>query len=372
MRNYLRHMVSVGAACLCGLAGALPATSAADSFPSFRIRQLASSQDGYYQIIELEEVGGKDGQDQFAGLALKVTNRFGITKTFVFPSNLPNAVTANKHVTIGPQGLGGYDPPRMDFILPKQFLPTDGGTIDFAGIDHWSFDAIPTDGGVLLRSGEVGPATVQNFAGQVADCCGPVYVFADRLERPGIEFTWISVAEFYNVSLDHYFVSGSQPDIDALNSGRIPGWQASHGPDGNYFPASSTPTGYGLPEPDGKFPVQSVPVCRYFIPPGSHFFSASADECDTVELQHPPFVLETRAAFYIVLPDFATGACPQDIGYGPIFVTFIPVYRLWNHREDTNHRYTTSLAVRAEMIAKGWVPEGYGPMGVAMCGADWE
>ena len=33
-----------------------------------------------------------------------------------------------------------------------------------------------------------------------------------------------AVVEFYNASLDHYFVSSLQPDIDALDSGRISGW----------------------------------------------------------------------------------------------------------------------------------------------------
>ena len=32
-----------------------------------------------------------------------------------------------------------------------------------------------------------------------------------------------------------------------------------------------------------------------------------------------------------------------------------------------NHRYTTSLATRTAMIAKGWIPEGNGTLGVIMC-----
>ncbi|MBI4740056.1 MAG: hypothetical protein HY777_00520, partial [Betaproteobacteria bacterium] len=43
------------------------------------------------------------------------------------------------------------------------------------------------------------------------------------------------------------------------------------------------------------------------------------------------------------------------------------VYRLWNQRPDTNHRYTTDPATRAQMIAKGYVAEGYGSAGVVMC-----
>jgi hypothetical protein len=43
------------------------------------------------------------------------------------------------------------------------------------------------------------------------------------------------------------------------------------------------------------------------------------------------------------------------------------VYRLWNNRADTNHRYTSSTATRAEMRARGYLAEGYGPDAVAMC-----
>jgi BNR repeat protein len=58
------------------------------------------------------------------------------------------------------------------------------------------------------------------------------------------------------------------------------------------------------------------------------------------------------------LPDTATGGCPSDP---------VPVFRLWNHRADSNHRYVTDPVVRAQMIARGYVPEGYGPLGTAMC-----
>ena len=44
-----------------------------------------------------------------------------------------------------------------------------------------------------------------------------------------------------------------------------------------------------------------------------------------------------------------------------------PVFRLWNGRADTNHRYTTRLDLRATMIDHGWISEGYGPLGVAFC-----
>ena len=46
-----------------------------------------------------------------------------------------------------------------------------------------------------------------------------------------------------------------------------------------------------------------------------------------------------------------------------------PVYRLYNNGQGAapNHRYTTSLATRATMLGKGWIPEGNGDFGVIMC-----
>ena len=163
----------------------------------------------------------------------------------------------------------------------------------------------------------------------------------------------VTVVEFYNAALDHYFVSPLQPDIDALDSGRIPGWNRT----GYNFVA------YGS---SGDAAGASA-VCRFYIPPehgDSHFFSASPDECATVlarigtDPNYSGYVFETSAAFYAQLPDLATGACPAGTQ---------PVFRLWNQRADSNHRYTADPAVRTQMIARGYLAEGYGPLGVAMC-----
>ncbi|MEO6928568.1 MAG: hypothetical protein ABI190_05325, partial [Casimicrobiaceae bacterium] len=154
-----------------------------------------------------------------------------------------------------------------------------------------------------------------------------------------------SVIEFYNAELDHYFVSALPLEISALDAGEFAGWRRT----GQSFNAYTHPA-FG-----------ASPVCRFYLPPrfgDSHFFSASPAECATVHAQFPAFVYETVNAFYIDLPDVTTGVCPQGD---------TPVYRLWNHRADTNHRYTTSIALRDEMLAKGYIAEGYGPQAVAMC-----
>jgi hypothetical protein len=163
----------------------------------------------------------------------------------------------------------------------------------------------------------------------------------------------VTVVEFYNAALDHYFISPLQADLDALDSGHLAGWSRT----GTNFLAYGAASDF----------AGASPVCRFYIPPvhgDSHFFSASPAECADVQARvgtdpnYSGYILETPAAFYAVLPDAASGACPAGL---------VPVYRLWNQRADSNHRYTTDVGVRAAMIARGYAPEGYGPLGVAMC-----
>lgn len=154
-----------------------------------------------------------------------------------------------------------------------------------------------------------------------------------------------SVIEYYNASLDHYFVTASPVEINALDSGTFKGWRRT----GQSFNAYTRPV------------AGTSPVCRFYVPPqygDSHFYSASGGECAIVRAQFPMFNYEAADVFYIGLPDTVTGVCPGDS---------TPVYRLWNRRADTNHRYTTSLALRNQMVARGYLAEGYGPSAVAMC-----
>jgi hypothetical protein len=164
----------------------------------------------------------------------------------------------------------------------------------------------------------------------------------------------VTVIEFYDAARDHYFMSSLQPDIDALDTQRIPGWVRT----GQSFLA------YATAESGGPG-VQ--PVCRFYIPPqngDSHFFSASIAECAAILalMQTNPlyagYVYETPAAFYIALPSIPAGVCPLATD---------DVFRLWNGRADSNHRYTDVLAIKLQMIALHFQPEGYGPDAVAMC-----
>src|SRR5207248_4640323 len=87
------------------------------------------------------------------------------------------------------------------------------------------------------------------------------------------------------------------------------------------------------------------PVCRFFStafdPRSSHFYSAFSSECATVQT-YREWQLERPAAFHMALPG-ADGAC---------FAGMTPVYRLYNNGQGgaPNHRYTTDIGVRDEMI----------------------
>ena len=110
-------------------------------------------------------------------------------------------------------------------------------------------------------------------------------------------------------------------------------------------------------------PLGRLPFCRYYGLPSagldSHFYSASALECWQVNAYYgTEWQIESDNVFQIALPNTTTGACPGGT---------TPVYRLFNHRADANHRFTTSTVIRAQMEAAGWIREGYGPNATIMC-----
>jgi mono/diheme cytochrome c family protein len=156
----------------------------------------------------------------------------------------------------------------------------------------------------------------------------------------------VVVTEFYNAALDHYFIA----TFEAGELGKPPfqDWQ----PTGLTFNAYST----------GSPPASAVAVCRFFndhfLGISTHFYAPHGLGCEQTISGFPDWTLETTDLFNAMLPD-AAGNCPSGQ---------IPVYRLFNNGMGgaPNHRFTTDLAVRAQMMAKGYTPEGYG-IGVGWC-----
>ena len=143
--------------------------------------------------------------------------------------------------------------------------------------------------------------------------------------------------EYYNASLDHYFMTAEPAEAAMLDAGIIvPGWQRT----GFDFKAYAVDAGMG------------VPACRYFgtpgIGPNTHFFSILPYECAI--LQASPLWMSEGTAFRVDALD-AASQCPADR---------VPVIRLYNNGKggEANHRYLTSHSEVAAMLLEGWIIEG--------------
>jgi DNA-binding beta-propeller fold protein YncE len=252
---------------------------------------------------------------------------------------LPDRNGAGIYIT----GEGSGQLLRLDFAT-GQLTVLASALISPTGIDY------APDGSLLIVDGR----TVARFDPATGARLGTLVPATGRVETA----TYLAViakppppkvaaVEYYNLALDHYFVSALAADIAALDSGALTGWTRTGLSFGAYLePAAGT-----------------SPVCRFYLPPqngDSHFYSASPAECADVRARFPSFVLEAPDVMHVTLPDLATGACPPGTQ---------SVYRLWNNRVDSNHRYTADVAVKAAMTAKGYVAEGYGPDAVIMCAA---
>jgi hypothetical protein len=162
------------------------------------------------------------------------------------------------------------------------------------------------------------------------------YLTPDAANPAGL----VVAVEFYNRTLNHYFLSTNPIEIDNLDSGRTVGWER---------------TGLRFLVYDNAQPGTS-PVCRFYRAPAygdSHFYSASPAECAATAAAHPvDWIYESPNVFYVKLPDATTGACAAGT---------IAVYRFFNSA-TTNHRYTTEIVIRNDMASSpAWIAEGYGP-----------
>jgi hypothetical protein len=164
--------------------------------------------------------------------------------------------------------------------------------------------------------------------------------------------TKVTVYEYYNATLDHYFITPAIPpsliEYQLLGKPPFQDWQPTGLSFNAYAPANA--------------PAGTVGVCRFFndhfLGVSTHFYAPHGLGCEATISQFPDWTLEDPQLFYASLPDIA-GNCPSGN---------VPVYRLFNNGMGgaPNHRFTTNPTVRQQMIAKGYAPEGYG-IGVGWC-----
>jgi hypothetical protein len=215
----------------------------------------------------------------------------------------------------------------------------------------WSVTAGSLPPGLSLNtqtgavSGTAGGTGAYSFTLSAADSSGAAAAASKTIAVAGDPATaaTVSVIEFYNQSLDHYFITYVADEIAKLDNGTFKGWTRT----GLSFKAFGT--------------VQSATsaVCRIYIPPGKgdgHFFGRDTNECDGTMTKHPDFILESSTFLYLFPPTLGNCAAAT-----------VPVYRVYSNRADANHRYTTSRTVREQMVAKGWLAEGDGADIVVMC-----
>jgi Repeat of unknown function (DUF5648) len=303
------------------------AFSAHASFHTFQINEIYSNADGTIQFIELKESAGASGQNFLAEHTL-TSSSGGNRKTFVFPNNLPSPNTAGKSVLIGTQGFAALGLVAPDYTVPDGFLFQPDGEVNYADVDTVHYTQLRGDGTTSIdRNGVPQANSPRNFAGQTATVPG----------APS------GVTEFYNTTLNFYFVTASAVEgasIDAGGSG--PGWTRT----GNVFKSGG---------PNAVCRFRGVPAGGG-PPPASHFYTADADECNQVKLDPGWFFESLDFATTPALPGANGATCPAGL---------LPVYRAYNGRfaeHASNHRITANFAAYQQQIAAGWTGEG-----IVMC-----
>ncbi len=157
----------------------------------------------------------------------------------------------------------------------------------------------------------------------------------------------VEVIEYRNASLGHYFMTSDVAEIHALDSGQMPGWTRT-GQKFDAYPGAHT---------------GASPVCRYYIPPALGRLAfllciGSGMRAGTQQVPVVPGRVDGGDVHSTAGCD-AWAACPAGD---------TPVYRVWNNRADSNHRYhDRSRRSATQMVAQGSIAEGYGPNQVIMC-----
>ena len=164
----------------------------------------------------------------------------------------------------------------------------------------------------------------------------------------------ITVVEYYNAGLQHYFITAEPAEISNLDGGAFGGAWKRTGQTFNAWALASKP-------------ADAVPVCRFFgtdqyrangtrIGPNSHFYTADPAECAFVKTGYQAVAADGRSypawtyegdAFAVKLA--AGGSCLGGT---------VPLYRAYNDgaRGDPNHRYSTDTTLLTSLV--GWSFEG--------------
>jgi hypothetical protein len=245
------------------------------------------------------------------------------------------------------------------FMAQEDFADARG----YTGIEHGTYTWDRAS--YLLTTSRSPPPYVDTNGGWgLSDTGGPVTVrisadgttltatvLTETLNVPRVGATYVpkpalpdTAVEFYHADFEHYFVTSLPTEIAKLDAGEFRGW-ARTGQAFKVFPLGEAGT---------------VNACRFFSTAfgerSSHFYNYGSLCTD---LKNDPKWQFEGEVFGFRLPDLS-GNCPAAT---------VPLYRFYNNGADgaPNHRFTTSLLVRAQMVAQGWTAEGLGPQVVYVC-----
>jgi hypothetical protein len=218
-----------------------------------------------------------------------------------------------------------------------------GDPLQSAGALFTSLTSAPAKEIVTLSGGSNTGCGFHLFGGLDAPFMAATTDFIDRYNGTLAPSPVLAI-EFYNASLDHYFLTHIANEIAILDAGdTIRGWVRT-GQSFSVYPVAGSETS---------------PVCRFYIPPAlgnSHFYGRGSAECDATASNNPSFVNEDPQFFHLPLP--RAGVCPSGTR---------AVHRVFSNRADANHRYMVSPSLRDQMTGAGWLAEGDGPDLVVMC-----
>ena len=265
--------------------------------------------------------------------------KLSLTSSLAFGSQTLGTTSANKRVTVtntgtGPVAVSGVTSNTSEFRVAANSCTTVavGGTCSIE-INFRPSDVGPRGGTVNVVSNGTGSPQGISVSGE------------GTATAPPPSGATVTIREYFHAAFGHYFITASADEIAKLDAGQFVGWTST----GRTFKAYQN-EGAG-----------TVRVCRFFTeafaPKSSHFYAPRGTGCEPV-FDNKDWQYEGEV-FHVVASS-AAGTCPAGTQ---------PIYRLYNRGQTgaPNHRYTNDPAVRNQMLAQNFQPEGNGVEGVGFC-----
>ncbi len=144
--------------------------SASASFHLWQIAEMYSNANGTVQYVELTTFAS--GQQFVSGHQVTASQN-GAAHSFIIPADLPGD-SSNRKFLIGTQGFANLGIVTPDYVVTNGFLFQPNGSVNFAGVDVVTYNALPSDGvSALDRAGNAVVNAPTNFAGATGTIGAP-------------------------------------------------------------------------------------------------------------------------------------------------------------------------------------------------------